>query len=117
METALIDALKIIIARSPDAGADAVRALAAARAGSPTAQTRYQHVLTRALADPEAGWTPDERAALAAGIDSDTGDEMRTVTLRVRLTESERAHLERLAADAGTTMSEYVRDVIFGGGR
>jgi len=114
MDTPLIDALKLIIARSPSAGENAVRALASARAGSPMAQTRYQQVLIQALADPQAEWTSEERMTLADAVSGAAETSTRTHMLHVRLSDAERARLERRAGDAGMSMSEYVRSLILG---
>ncbi len=42
---------------------------------------------------------------------SDTGGERRTSGLRVQLTASERAELENNAAEAGTHLSQYIREL------
>jgi hypothetical protein len=108
-----IEALKLIIARSPRAAEHAVIAIQAARNKSPILQARYAQVLTMALADPAAEFTADERAVLAAGIDGgDAGG--RDFTLRVRLTEQERVSLSDAADAEGISLSEYVRRRLFG---
>ncbi len=108
----IIDALKLVIARSPRAAEDAIRTIAAARNNSPVLQVRYSNVLIQALADPEASFTPDERAILAAGIEAPES-ESRDFTLRVRLTDAERASLQAAANAAELSMSEYVRSKLF----
>jgi hypothetical protein len=110
------DALRLIVAKSPRAAAEAVRTMTALRAGSPILQHRYQRVLEMALADPAAEFTSDERAVLAdaltAGeaVESGTRDRI----LRVRLSPAEWADLEATAADSGETLSSYVRRQLFG---
>jgi len=108
----IVEALKLIIARSPNAAEEAIRTIAAARNNSPVLQIRYANVLIRALADPEANFSSDERELLSSVIEA-PGSESRGFTLRVRLTEAERAHLEDLANAAGLSISDYVRRKIF----
>jgi hypothetical protein len=108
----IIDALKLIIARSPRAGELAIRTIAAVRNKSPLVQARYSQVLIMALADPEASFSPEERQALADGIESSEPSN-RDFILRVRLTDAERIELETVSSDAGMSMSEYVRRKLF----
>jgi hypothetical protein len=109
----MIDALKIIVARSPSAGRNALQAIQAVRSNSPVAHVRYLNVLQDALADGEAAFTLQERQILADAIEA-PDVENRDYTLRVRLTESEHAELERVAQDAGQTLSDYTRVRLFG---
>ena len=109
----IIDALKIIIARSPRAAETAVRTIEAARHNSPVLQTRYANVLIMALADPEATFSPAERATLATAIEAPETNS-REFMLRVRLTEQDRAELQQLSEQDGIGMSEYVRRKLFG---
>jgi len=109
----IIDALKTIIARSPRAAETAVRTIAAARNNSPVLQTRYANVLIMAMADPEATFTPEERAILASAVEAPESSS-RDFILRVRLTDQERAELQQLADQDGIGMSEYVRRKLFG---
>ncbi len=110
----IIDALKLVIARSPRAGEQALRAIAAARNGSPVLGIRYINVLIMALGDPDATFTPDERALIASAIETETPEgESRGFTLRVRLTDAERASLQAAADESGMSMSEFVRRKIF----
>lgn len=108
METAL----RIIIAKSPRAALEAVRAMQAVRANSPVLQVRYNRVVEMALADTGATFTADERAELARHVDAtDAPVTTRDHTLRVRLSDDE---WERLEADAGdNTLSAYVRRRLF----
>lgn len=108
----IIEALKIIIAKSPRAGEEAIRTIAAARNKSPILQARYSNVLIRAFADPEANFTPEERETLAAGIEApNTGN--RGYTIQVRLNTSEYASISGSAEMAGQSISEYVRQKLF----
>lgn len=114
MSDNLTQAAKLIIARcSAPTGEEAIRLLAAVRANSPMVQTRYQVLLIRALADPEADFTPAERETLAAGIEPQDGSGSRDFTLRVRLNSAEQASLQVAAEAAGMSMSEYVRSKLF----
>lgn len=108
----IVEALKIIIARSPNAAEEAIRAIAAARNRSPVLQIRYLTVLTRALADPQASFSAEERELLSSAIEAPES-ESRDFMLRVRLTDSERAELQMAADQSGISMSEYVRKKIF----
>lgn len=108
----IIETLKIIIARSPRAAETAVRTILAARNNSPVLQTRYANVLIMAMADPEATFTPEERALLAEGFEAPESTS-RDFMLRVRLTDQERAALQQLADRDGIGMSEYVRRKLF----
>ncbi len=109
----IIEALKVIIARSPRAAEQAIRTIEAARNRSPVLQTRYSNVLIMAMADPEAKFTQDERELLAAGIEAPEG-ESRDFMLRVRLTDAERIALQDAAEADNQSMSEYARRKIFG---
>jgi hypothetical protein len=109
----MIEALKLIVARSPRASSNALRAILAVRNNSPVASVRYVQVLIEALADPEASFTPEERELIAKGIES-PDKSGRGFLLRVRLTEQEQYQLTTAAEDAGMTISEYVRRKIFG---
>lgn len=104
------NALRIIIARSPDAARHAINTIRAIQARSPIVQDRYNRVVDLALSDPQATFTAEERAALAEFVTvsgSDTGT--REYTLRVRLTDNERDDLEARAENAGQSLSQYVR--------
>lgn len=109
----IIDALKTIVARSPRAAGEAMRTIVAARNNSPVLQARYAQVLIRALADPDAKFTDEEREALAAGIDAPEPGGGRDLVFRLRLSGDERMALENAAAAAGLNMSDYVRRRLF----
>lgn len=106
------NALKIIIAKSPAAMQEAIKCIQAISANSPIIQQRYNRVVDLALNDPEAKFSPDERAEIASHLETTT-DETRSYTLRVRLTEIEQAELEQLADEDQQSLSEYVRSKIF----
>jgi hypothetical protein len=79
------DALKIIISKSPVAADDALDCLKAIRAKSPMVGRRYEHTAQLALTDPQAEWTPADRALIASYIagddDSDSATKMRSIRL------------------------------------
>lgn len=108
----MIDALRIIVAKSPNAASQAMTTIAALGNNSPMAQQRYNMVVQIALNDPSANFTDAERAVLAENLDI-TGNSQRTFMLRVRLTETERAELQKLADESGQTMSDYARAKLF----
>lgn len=105
--------LGTIIGKAPALAGAASSALLAVRNGSPVAEQRVANVARIALEDHASAFTPDERLALA-NLLTDTSDETRTVTKRVRLTPSEVAQLEIAAEAAGMSVSEYIRQRLFG---
>jgi hypothetical protein len=105
-------ALKLIIAKSPNAMREAITTLRALSSGSPVVQQRYNHTVDIALNDPQAEFTLEERALIADNLAA-TGDATRDFLLRVRLTDAERVELETVSSDAGMSMSEYVRRKLF----
>jgi hypothetical protein len=108
----MINALKLIIAKSPEAMKEALNTIRALDAKSPILQQRYNRVVEIALNDPRANFSSAERALLAKSLDavSATG---RNFMLRIRLTDAERADLQYRSDVAGMSMSEFVRDKIF----
>ena len=104
------DALKIIAAKSPMAMREAIKSLRVPH--TPMLMHRYLWVLDIALGDPGAEFTESERRALAE-VAEPPESQTRDYTLRVRLTESEQATLQRMADDAGISLSEYVRSRLF----
>lgn len=115
MTGSMESALRIIIARSPNATSEALATIAAIRAKSPVLQLRYNHAAELAFNDPGATFTAEERAEIAEHLGSGT-EETRGYTIRVRLTDAERADLTRMAEAAGVSMSEYVRTRVFAQG-
>lgn len=106
------EALRIIISKSADAATEAIQCIRAIQVKSPMVQQRYNRTVEIAFADPKASFAPEERSLIAeylGGIEADS----RGYMLRIRLTENERAELERMADEAQMSMSEYVRDQIF----
>lgn len=112
MDAEKITALKIIIAKSPAAARRAAHAIQVVQVNSMSANTRYFEAVRAALDDPDASFTAEDRAALAAGYTVEP-DETRDYTLRIRLTDRERQALALASETAGMTISEYARQMIF----
>lgn len=109
----MIEALRIIAAKSPYAGSQAMQCIKAVQMKSPIVTERYNRVVELAFSDPQADFSPEERQLIADHIGGGNGK--RTETVRFRVTQSERADLETLAADADMEMSEYIRSLIWPG--
>jgi len=107
-----IDALKIIIAKSPSQCAEAAKAITAINKKSPWADIRCNSVAVRALEDPDANFTQNERTTMAE-LMSETKTEGRDYMLRVRLTNAEHGELEKMASNKNLSVSEYVRRKLF----
>lgn len=103
------DALRLIVTKSPAAFQEAAKTLAARN----VLPLRLSVVAEMALRDGEAEWTAQERAQIAALLqpESDAG-EPRTLDVRVRVNEAEKASIQSAAAAAGQTVSDYIRDRI-----
>lgn len=106
--TTMEDALRLIIAKSPAAAGQAIKTLHAVSVKSPLLQHRYNATLDMALNDPQAEFTPAERATLAQFAAA--GEKIRETRLQVRLTISEKLYLQQLAAERNLTLSDYVRE-------
>lgn len=102
----ITDVLKLIITKSPDNALHAVKALRSAE--------RYPHlrkvqiVLERALVDPVARFTDAERDAIASHLMP------ASKLLSVRITANQNAELARRADEADMSVSDYVRQRLFG---
>lgn len=107
------EALRLIITKSPLAASQAMETIRAIHAKSPILQIRYNNTVQMALNDPQAEFTPAERALLAEFVGSPDSSTNRDFMLRVRLTDAERAALQQSADQAQQSMSEYVRQKIF----
>lgn len=103
------DALRLIAAKSPDQMRNAIRTLQSVQNNTPVAAQRAQKVIGWALQDPQADFTVGERGALAALLG---GSDNRTLDIRLRVTPSEKAEIQRMADDAGMTVSELIRSKI-----
>lgn len=111
----MIDALRIIAAKSPYAGEQAVQCIRAIQAKSPIVQQRYNRVVELAFGDNMADFTQEDRSLIASYIDTDadTGAESRTQTVRFRATPSEEREIQMMADAAGKDKSEFIRSLIW----
>lgn len=107
------EALRTIIEVSPAAAGEALSCIRAARAGFPAVNRRFGRVAELAFSDPDAQFTGEQRAAIAALIDTGDGAENRAVTFRMRLTAAERDAIQAQAEAAGLSMSEWARQRLF----
>lgn len=106
-----LEALQVIIARSPAAFGEASRTIQALQANSPIIQQRLNFVGSMALNDPQAEFTADERRLIAAvmGLEGDSD----ITTISFKLTKAERADVERLAqAEGFKDLTSYIRSKI-----
>jgi len=111
----MINALRIIIAKSPIAASQAVQCIAAIKAKSPVLQQRYNRVVEMAFSDPQSEpFTAEERQLIAEHVTGEGGEgSAKLLDVRVRVNASEKAEIQRLAADVGLTVSDYIRSKIF----
>lgn len=101
-------ALRLIAAGSPDAARLALRALRST-APEPVRQTMINRIVEVALTDPQADFSPDQRAQLAGLIEVADSDDRRSDTLRFRVTPAEAEQVRGDADAAGLDLSAYVR--------
>lgn len=99
------EALRLIIAKSPNNFQGAIRALRTAQR-RPNARP-VQYVLEQALVDPLANFTSAERSNIAALLSGE--DDTRADVLRLRVTADEKSDVQHAADEAGLTVSEYIR--------
>jgi len=101
---------------------DAKRLIALSPAGArilgsgltrPCPQARYNAAAAAALQDANAGYSLEQRQIIASFIEPESED-ARTVMLHVRLSERERQELAKRAEAAGCSLSEFVRQRLFG---
>ncbi len=111
----MIEALRLLAGRSPAATNEAVDTMEALRRRSPMTQQRYNRTVALAFRDPEATFTPEERADIAALLDTGAG-ESRDQTFQIRVTTEEKERIYALAEAAGMPASEYARRLLLGGG-
>lgn len=102
------EALQIIIAASPAATGEAFACIRAIRANSPMVAHRFNRVAELALGDPEATFTPEQRASIAALVNV-PDMEARTEWFRMRVTEAEVTAIREAADTEGLSMSEWAR--------
>lgn len=114
MEKTMIDALRLIAAKSPYAGEEAMKCIRAMQASSPVLQHRYNRVVEIAFGDPNADFTPAERQQIASHIEADNKGAAKTAVVQFRVTTDERDDLRTMAEDAEMDVSEYIRSRIWG---
>lgn len=98
--------LVLIAGGSPAAARIASDAIRAATLGSPMAPARAARAARVALDDPQATFTEAERRQIADLLDNDRD----AAPIRLRVSPDERAQIERMAADAGMSISDLIRD-------
>jgi hypothetical protein len=99
--------LRLIVARAPSISGEAAKALQ----GSHIHSRRLSTIAMHALRDPEADWTTDERAALAAIIVPD--DDARSRMFPMRFTESEYVQARNRAdRETGGNLAELIRRLV-----
>lgn len=106
----MLEALKLIAARSTLAAGDAIKCIRAIDNDSPAVQHRYNSVVEVALNDPGAEFSGTERAQILAHVVSTAENEARTLDVRVRVNQAEKAAIQEMAAKAGLTVSDFIRD-------
>ena len=75
---------------------------------SPMVGSRYARAMECSGALENPATTSEEREKLLAALTGDTSNE-RTTHIRIRLSDAEKAALQQLAANAGESVSAYVR--------
>ena len=108
----MIDALRIIAAKSPAAGEQAMQCIRAIQAKSPIVQRRYNRVAELAFGDNMADFEPAERRLIASYIEADEV-ENKSLVIRFRVTPSEKAAIEQMATDGDMDVSEFLRSLIW----
>lgn len=94
------NALKLIVARSPQAGEEALSCLKAILANSPMIQVRYENVVALAFRDPQAAFTPDERATIASHLLSTDNDAIQPRS--IRLSDDDWARAQEIGGGSAT---------------
>lgn len=107
----MIEALRIIAARSPHAGAQAMQCIKAIQVNSPVVKERYNRVVEMAFGDPRAEFTQDERLMITGFING--GEPHKTATIRFRVSPAEQEDIQRMAGAANLTVSDYIRSLIW----
>ncbi len=105
----MIEALRIIAAKSPAAAAEAIKTL---KIPVKTRQIRYNFVADMAINDPEANFSAEERALIVKFIEPIDQAKSRMLP-PIRVTEEEYAQIVDAAHLAGTTVSSYIRSRLF----
>lgn len=101
----LADTLRLIAAKSPNTSGEAARALGSVK--RPESRP-VQGALERALSDPAATFTPDERAVIAGHLTGGSGG-TRSLEIRLRVTPDEKERVQVMADEARLTVSDLIR--------
>lgn len=108
----LLDAMRLIAAKSPNATHAALLAFRALQNNSPLGESRAQRAIEVALRDRESTFTTEDRSSLALlfmGQDPNQEEEPRTLDLRIRVNADEKQHVKDLADEAGLSVSNFIR--------
>ena len=70
----MINALKVIIVKSPNAMREAIKTIQAINSKSPMAQKRYNHVASIALNDGAANFSDEERVLIVGCMAAEDGE-------------------------------------------
>jgi hypothetical protein len=108
----MIDALRIIAAKSEMAGGEAMQAIRAVQVKSPVAQTRYNRVVELAFHDHGAQFTQEERQLIASYVGDGEQPEIKAYDVRVRVTADEKAEIQEMAQAEGMNVSDFIRSKI-----
>lgn len=108
----MIDALRIIVAKSPYAAQEAMKCIQSIKAKSPMVHNRYNRAVEMAFSDHQANFSPDERELIASFIEGGTGSN-RSMTVRFRVTTEENEDLIARAAADDVGVSEYIRSLLW----
>lgn len=108
----MIDALRIIAAKSPYAGEQAMQCIRAIQAKSPIVQQRYNRVVELAFGDQQADFTPEERRLIADYVKADDA-ESKSEVIRFRCTPTEKEQIKTMADNANKDVSDFLRSLVW----
>lgn len=107
----IIDALKLIITRSPNASHEAMTTIRAVQIGSPVTNRRYAYCLEIAFNDPEAQFSQQERTDLISCLSTDK-PESKSEMIALRLSPTEYDFVKANAEREEQSISDYIRSKI-----
>jgi len=105
------EALRTIMAASPVASGEAFDCIRAMKARSPMIGVRFNNVVKTAFSDPDATFTPEQRAAITELIEMPSDN--RDAWFRMRVTADEYEAIRQAADLEGLSMSEWARRKLF----
>ncbi len=105
------EALRTIMAASPVAAGEAFDCIRALKTHSPMIGARFNNVVKIAFSDPDAAFTPEQRAAITELIDISSDN--RDAWFRMRVTADEYEAIRQAADLEGLSMSEWARRKLF----